>query len=128
MATNQSVTRLQRILAQLPEQVKAPVRAEVFDQAEVLRAAMQGKVPADRGTLRDSIRVEPGRNEMRALVLAGGPNTTVGGYDYAKAQEFGTQKIPSQPYFWVSFRQKKRKMRTAIKAAVKVAIQVNWRD
>ena len=128
MATNQSVTRLQRILAQLPAQVKAPVRAQVFAQADVLRQAMRSKVPDDRGGLRGSIRVEPGRNEMRALVKAGGPTTTVGGYDYAIGQEFGTQKMPSQPFFWVSFRQKKRTIRTAIKAAVKVAIQVNWRD
>jgi len=128
MATNQSVKRLQAILQLLPEQVKKPVRAQVFAQADVLRQAMQAKVPAESGTLRDSIRVEPGRNEMRALVKAGGPATTHGGYDYALAQEFGTQKTPSQPYFWASYRKNKRKIRTAIKATIKVAIQVNWRD
>ena len=130
MATNQSVKRLQAILALLPEQMKAPVRAQVFSQAEVLRRAMILKVPVEPGggTLRDSIRVEPGRNEMRALVKAGGPATTVGGYDYAAAQEWGTAKQPAQPFFWVSYRSKKRQIRTAIKATIKVALQVNWRD
>jgi len=130
MATNQSVKRLQAILALLPEQMKAPVRAQVFNQAEVLRRAMILKVPVEPGggTLRDSIRVEPGRNEMRALVKAGGAPTTVRGYDYAAAQEWGTQKLSAQPFFWVSYRSKRRQIRTAIKATIKVALQVNWRD
>jgi len=128
MAANQSVNRLQAILTLLPAQMKAPIRAQVFSQANVLRQAMIARVHADQGTLRNSIRVEPGRNEMRALVKAGGPATTVGGYDYANAQEFGTQKMAAQPFFWPSYRAKKSQIRTAIKATIKVALQVNWRD
>lgn len=62
----------------------------------------------DPGILRDSIRMGPGRRETSVVVEAGGPTTTKqgagGSYDYANAQEFGTQDMPANPFFWPSYR------------------------
>jgi HK97 gp10 family phage protein len=132
MATNQSLSRLQALLASLPAELKAPILAETFNQAEVLRREMIFRVPvregAGGGTLRNSIRVEKGRKEMRVLVRAGGDPTKVHGYDYALAQEFGTQKQPAQPFFWISYRKRKAGIRRAMKQAAKDAIKANWRN
>ena len=43
-------------------------------------------------------------------------------YDYALAQEFGTQHIPAQPFFWPTYRARKRRIRRAIKDSAKAAI------
>jgi len=151
---NQSVTRLQAILALLPAELKAPILAQTIRQAELLRGSMIIKVPIGgpddkhRGRLRDSIRVEKGRGEMRVLVRAGGPTTTIGGgasgggvvarvrravfgggsYDYALAQEFGTQKMHAHPFFWSSYRARKDDIRRALKATAKAEIKKNWHD
>ena len=136
MPSNQSVKAFQALLSKLPPAVKGPLRAEIFAQANSLRGTMLFNVPvggeggrrgAGRtrgGALRDSIRVETSdRSAMRALVRAGGAATTVDGYDYALAQEFGTSKIPAQPFFWPSYRSKKKAIRKAIKDKAKAAIQ-----
>ena len=122
--TNQSVTRFQRVLAALPKEILAPIRAATFHQAEVLRDAMKLRVHHGfTGDLRDSIRVEQGKRETRALVKAGGAATTRHGYDYANAQEFGTEKMSAQPFFWPSYRARRPKIRREIKAAAVKAIK-----
>lgn len=123
MAVDQSVKRFQELMAALPEGVKTPIRQETFRQAALLAGQMKIVVPVGKGTLRDSIRVEEsGRNPMRALVRAGGPATTVHGYDYALATEFGTANTPAQPFFWPSYRASKVRIRRAIRRAAKDAI------
>ena len=121
--SNQSITRFQRVMAALPKEILAPIITETFRQADLLRGSMILRVQVGKGTLRNSIRVEQGRRATRALVRAGGDATRVGGYDYANAQEFGTQKIPAQPFFWPSYRYRKVKMRREIKAAAVRAIK-----
>jgi HK97 gp10 family phage protein len=125
---NRSVQRLQAILAQLPARVKQPILAATFTQAEKLRRNMIFRVHVGTGgKLRDSIRVEKARREMRVLVLAGGPLTTHDGYDYAIANEFGTKKLPPQPFFFVAYRANKASIRRELKAAAKDAIRNAWR-
>ena len=140
---NASVSKFQRVLNALPDNVRAPIRAEVWRQAEGLRAAMSTAVArGETGNLQKSIRTEQGRNPMRVLVRAGGALTTRSGagdqgfvrefaravrgkdanYDYALAQEFGTQHIPAQPFFWPTYRARKRRIRRAIKDSAKAAI------
>jgi len=131
MATNRSVKNLQRLFESLPAELKAPILAETFVQAEQLRSEMIFRVPVGEdpgsGTLRNSIRVEKGAKPMRVLVKAGGAATKVGGYDYANAQEFGTRKQAAQPFFWVSYRKRKAKIRREIKKTAAAAIKANWR-
>jgi len=131
MATDRSLRNLQALLASLPAELKAPILAETFVQAEALRREMIFRVPVSDepggGRLRNSIRVEKGRKQMRVLVKAGGDPTRVGGYDYANAQEFGTEKQSAQPFFWVSYRKRKATIRREIKNTAKAAIKANWR-
>lgn len=129
MATNGSVSRLQRILALLPAELKAPVLAETFDQAEMLARVMRANAHVGETTnLVDSIRVEKARREMRVNVLAGGPKTTRGGYDYALANEFGTEKMRAQPFFWRAYRSKKAAIRRALKARILIELDRNWKS
>lgn len=138
MAANASVTKFQRVLAALPPAIRAPIKAEVFQQAYGLAESMRFAV--HRGetlNLWNSIRVEPSAfTPLRALVRAGGKLTTTGGagnagflgefmravrgggqtYDYALANEFGTEKMAARPFFWPTYRAKKASIRRAIKA------------
>jgi HK97 gp10 family phage protein len=72
--------------------------------------------------LRESIRVEKAKRPTRFLVRAGGPKTTRGGYDYALANEFGTQKMPAQPFFWPTYRAEKKRIRRDIMRGIKAAL------
>ena len=122
MATNRSVEKFQRVMAAVGPAILAPIKAETFRQAEILRGTMLLKVPANRGRLRSTIRTEQGAKPMRVLVKAGGDATRVHGYDYAIAQEFGTQHNQAQPFFWPSYRARKARIRREIKKAARAAI------
>ena len=119
MATNQSVKKFQRVLASLPPATRTAIMGEIAHQALVLRNDIRAAAPRGEGALVASVRVEPGRRPMAAVVRAGGPTTTHrvsnGWYDYAIAQEFGTHRNPAQPFFWPTYRAKKKAMRQAIK-------------
>jgi len=65
---------------------------------------MQAGVAVDRGSLRDSIRKERVSGKT-IMVRAGGTPETMharGSYtfDEALAVEYGTTKMPAQPFFW----------------------------
>src|SRR5262245_48142681 len=120
---NRSVEKFQAVMAAIPQKIKAEIRAATFVEAGTLAAQMQFRVHVKHGTLRNSIRVEGSpQKPMRALVKAGGPTTTVHGYDYSLAQEFGTSKMSAQPLFWPTYRANKARIRRAIRTAAKDAI------
>jgi HK97 gp10 family phage protein len=119
----ESVRQFQLLMSVLPEILKAQLRHDIFAQAELLARAMQRPVPVEQGTLRNSIRVEKGREPLSALVKAGGDPTTVHGYDYSLAQEFGTSRNPAQPFFWPTYRANSNRIRRAIKDAALNAIR-----
>lgn len=106
----------------LPGDIRQAIRTEIFAQADELAARMRDEAPDETGTLARSVRVEPSPKPMRALVRAGGPSTTRGGYDYALAQEFGTAKQTAQPFFWPTYRANKFKIRRRIKEVTTKAI------
>jgi HK97 gp10 family phage protein len=119
MATNQSVKKLQASLDGLPSSMREAIIRATFYQASRLARAMMFAAPRGATTdLRESIRVEQGRRPARALVRAGGPKTTVGGYDYALANEFGTAKMAAQPFFWSTYRAERKRIRHELEAAV----------
>jgi HK97 gp10 family phage protein len=104
--------------------------AQVVAEAYTIAADMRNKAPVKTGRLRDSIRVEEDANKQRAIIRAGGPSTTVpvrkgvsASYDYALAQEWGTQKLEAQPFFYPTWRADRPKAATRIKATLKKAIE-----
>lgn len=122
---NLSVDQLKDLLKNIAPAAAEELRSAVRDEAFYLRGAMLFSVPIDHGKLRNSIRVEAStRSPLRFVVLAGGPLTTRGNppYDYALAQEFGTQKQSPQPFFFPTYRKRKRAIRTRISQRVKRAI------
>jgi HK97 gp10 family phage protein len=132
MAKNLSVDQFQQLLASIPPKVAEELKAAVLDGARSLTSGMRLAVPRGidgRNELMDSIRIEQGRSPLRKLVRAGGPLTTREvrkgsgtGYDYALANEFGTEKMAAQPFFWPTYRSKKKKIRSDIAARARKAI------
>lgn len=119
-----------RKLEALPEAAKAEIRGALNENADRMVGLARSLAPRDEGDLLDSIRAEPGGHELQVKVTAGGEKTTrpvregaSATYDYAMAQEFGTEHQPAHPYFWVSYRALRPAMRRRIAKAVRAAVQ-----
>ena len=65
---------------------------------------MQAGVAVERGSLRDSIRKERVSNKTIMVRAGGTPETMLARgqyiFDQALAVEYGTTKMPAQPFFW----------------------------
>lgn len=150
MPRNDSVERFKRVLAKIPVEAERAINAEIEKQASRIAGAIATKAPVgDTGNLRRSVRYRMGR--LRASIIAGGQPTEKrssggiassfiqgfrdglrgrrtrraaksGAYDYAMANEFGTQKMKAQPFFFPTWRRYRGGAGKAIKAAAKRAI------
>ncbi len=116
-------------LSRIPKAVKAAVKPALDKSADELVAAQRSLAPSDDGTLRASIQWHES-GELKRTVEAGGPSTTrpvrSGAgvtYDYAVAQEFGTQKMPANPFFWPGYRLTRKRIRNRIKRAISKAVK-----
>lgn len=132
-------------LAKLPAEVRAAVEQQLEAEAEALAAAMRNNVPVDTGTLRDSIKVVPGKHALSRRIVVGGDATTVkvrkgvsdadfakakakrnntGEFDYFRAVEFGHLTpdgvpVPAQPFFFPTYRARKKALKRRIAAAAR---------
>ncbi len=125
MARNLSVSQFQDLMANIPKAVAAELESAVLEQANSLAWTMRLAAPRGKKSVHElqaSIRVEDGRHPLRKLVRAGGPLTTKDGYDYALGQEFGNHHAPAQPFFWRSYRLKKKAIRSALQKRTVAAI------
>lgn len=132
MARNLSVAQFQQLLESVPKAVADELKGTVREAGVELARAMRPAVPRGvdgRNELVESIRVEPGRHPLQVRVKAGGPLTTKEvrkgsgvSYDYANANEFGTEKMRAQPFFWPTYRLKKRPLRSKIQRRMRKAI------
>lgn len=121
----------QRRLKRIPSRVRAEVVAVMQDAAEDVAAIMRKVGPEDRTfRLERSIRVEPNAPAMKVRILAGGRATTKSvrkgasaTYDYALAQEFGTQDMAANPFFYPTWRLRRRSVRTKINRAIRQAVR-----
>lgn len=127
-STAASLARLRRRLARVPLEVRAAAAAQAAIEANNLVIAMKGSAPKDDGTLADSVRMEVGRNGDRFFVKAGGPKTTKpvrdgasATYDYIFASEYGTAHQPARPWFFPTYRARRRKIRRNIEQAALAA-------
>lgn len=80
------LSRLRRVIQGSPHAIDRGARAyadAVADLAEQL-------APVDTGALRESIHVEPGDTQGSYRVVASAP--------YAVFQEYGTARMPAQPF------------------------------
>ncbi|PZU95622.1 MAG: hypothetical protein DI527_01025 [Chelatococcus sp.] len=113
--------------------MRAAAAAQALVEANNLALGIRHAAPRDDGTLAASVRIEQGRAGDRFYVKAGGPTTTrpvregaSATYDYALGQEFGTAKMPANPFFYPIYRYRRRAIRESIsRAALNAARRFN---
>lgn len=140
-----SMRRLKkRLESRIPEKARAAASKAMEKGAAELVAMMRRFVPIDGGALRDSIGWTWGSapegsisigtvrgrkyGTMRITIYAGNGNTTVTGkngiqFQKAVLQEFGTNDMPANPYFFVTWRALKSRVRSRITRATRKALK-----
>jgi HK97 gp10 family phage protein len=142
---------LQSWFKKLPYKLQRELAGRLKDIADDLAEDIKREAPVKTGALRDSIRVRRGRKSLEFVISAGGPSTThtyerstgyrrdvvIDGrdnrgiargnqgvtYDYALAQEFGTQKSPARPFFYSTYRAQAPEIRETIEQAVSEVVE-----
>jgi HK97 gp10 family phage protein len=129
-APNKSVIAFRKLTVDMQREIFNDAVAELNVQADALVNMMRQVVPHGlTSNLANSIHKEPGRKETVVVIKAGGATTTVLGrngkpdYDYARAVEFGTQKIPAHPFFFPSYRLMRKTMRSAMSRKITKTIK-----
>ena len=132
----EGLTAFQRKMALIPKSVTDELRKELEKQASELVAMMQRVVPVDQGNLRASIGWTWGaapegsmsvgtvaasaESDLRITIFAGQTGKKKdGGTFYARFQEFGTKNMAANPFFFPSYRAKRRTIRSAMTRAIK---------
>lgn len=131
MAKNVSVERFQKLTEQLRQEVRDNAIAELNKQATDLAELIASVAPRERGELAHSVRVAQSQRPTLVRVVAGGkltirPAQSGTPYDYARADEFGTTKMPAHPFFFPSYRLRKKKIIAAMKR--RIAAQIKARS
>ncbi|MER8637655.1 HK97-gp10 family putative phage morphogenesis protein [Mesorhizobium sp. M1365] len=125
---NNGLRDFERRLKALPAAAKRAAKVALDTSANELVAAQRSLAPREDGTLQASIQWRQ-TAELTRSITAGGDTTTVaaragdGDYDYALGQEFGTQNMPANPFFWPAFRLTKKRIRARIKRAITKGIK-----
>lgn len=134
----EGVAQLTRNLTKvIPARVQQAARAAMEQGAEETVAMMKRLVPVKSGTLRDSIGWTWGKapagsmilgtvgshdyKTMRITIYAGGDNDDFA--FYGRFVEFGTQNAPAHPFFFVSWRVMKKRVRSRISRNIRAAIK-----
>jgi len=127
----------------LPNLISDEVRSSIERSANPMVGTMQRLAPDDPMTGGDDLRASirwhwaeagtVGRANwiMRALIRAGGTPGTAREVrkgsgvltDTARLQEFGTRKMPANPFFFPVWRANRRLVRNRIRAAVRRAVK-----
>ena len=117
----------------IPKEVRKATREALEKGAIEIVALAKQLVPVDSGELRDSIGWTWGDPPKGSITLAksrsigrGERITIYAGNDkvfWAKWQEFGTQLMAAQPFFFVSYRMLKRRVKARVTRSMKKAIR-----
>ncbi len=132
----EGLEKLRAKLRAMPAEVKAEVEAVLVSSAQEVASTARALAPVDDGELRDSIVVTPpggstplhssggGRKavgELKAVVTAGN-----GAVRYADNVEFGHGNAAPRPFFWPSYRSKRKRIRSRIARAIGKAARKIW--
>ena len=128
MATNVSVERFRALTEQMKQQVFDDAADELDRQADQLLQLMQSVAPrGETGELEHSIRKVPGKSKLVQRIVAGGALTIRKGsgkpYDYSRADEFGTVNMKAKPFFFPTYRLRKRKICRPMKRKLTATIK-----
>jgi len=142
----QGVEQLRKKLTvDLVASVEQATRAAMETSADELVAMMKRLVPVDTGALRESIGwtwgsapkgsvvVAESAADSRGLkitVYAGTRDKSLGDADafYARFVEFGTVKMAAEPFFFVSYRSLRKRIKSRITREMKKAVQEGFSE
>jgi HK97 gp10 family phage protein len=128
MARNTSVERFKKLTEDLRKEVHDMAVAELNAQATALAALIESVAPEHEGHLKASVRVIPGKTDTVVRIVAG-DNTTLRtspagvSYQYPRADEFGTINMPPKPFFYPTYRLRKKKIISAMKRKITASIK-----
>ena len=120
--------KLARKMAKVPVAVKTRAQSDLMLAGREINMLQRALAPQEDGLLRGSIRTEPlPDGEVGVVIRAGGTDTTVKvrksekgnatDYDYALGQEYGTQHMQANPFFWPGYRTRKRRALRRVRAS-----------
>lgn len=140
------LAKLHKKLQRMPDVAKTKIKAAMERGADEIVAMMRnlvpkpGSAPYATGALRDSIGWTWGKapqgamtlgkmaannlaGELTITIYAGTRDKKLGDADayYARFVEFGTKHMAASPYFYVSYRANKKKVRSRIRRATTAA-------
>ena len=122
-----------KLTVTMPKRVKEAARKAMEKGADDLVSMMKRLAPVDEGDLQMSIswtwgdppkgavvvaKSAPGPDDMRITIFAGNKTAY-----YARWVEFGTTQMRAHPFFFPSWRTKKRSIRSRITREMKKAIE-----
>lgn len=131
----QGLRELKARWSSIPRRVTEAVQAEMEKQAEQVVQMMRRLVPVDQGDLRDSIGWTWGEAPKGAMTIG-----KVGGKEYGTLritiyaggtkdsfhgvfQEFGTRNMAANPFFYPSWRARRKRVKSGITKAMNKAIR-----
>lgn len=132
----EGLDKLNRKLAALPKAFRDEIRAAMVKGAEEMVGMAKRLAPVDSGALRDSIGwtwgdapagamtlAEGTAGDLKITIYAGTRDKSLGDRDafYAAFVEFGTVKMPANPFFYPSWRTLKKRLISRNSRAVRAA-------
>ncbi|WP_020187104.1 HK97-gp10 family putative phage morphogenesis protein [Methylopila sp. 73B] len=130
---DQQLAKLEKRLNSIPKELKTGLQPTLDKAAAEVAASAKTLAPGDDGTLASTIRVEPGRHELSRAIVAGGAATTKpvedgqdGSYDYAFAQELGTQHQQPNKFLLPAMRIRFQRNRRRITREAGKIIRALW--
>jgi HK97 gp10 family phage protein len=115
-----------RLVDEIPAKVRAELERAMLESANVIVAGARLRVPVDEGDVRASIRqhgVRVGKKGgLYVAITAGDKSTENRGYQVARLLEFGTQKMPAQPFMLPAFRANRKRAQARMRRAMRDAI------
>jgi len=116
--TDRRLAALKRRLAAIPAALIAKLEPVVEASANELVEMQRRLAPVDKGDLQASLVVLPGDHVLARQIRAGGKNA-----HHARWAEFGTANMPAHPFFWVSFRALRKRIKSRLSRAAGKAIR-----
>lgn len=122
--------KLQKKLERLPAAAKTAIMEAMAKSADDIVRIAKSLVPVDKGDLQKSIGWVWGSKAPRGSISLGTVRqgslvlTIFAGNDeayYARYIEFGTQKMAAQPFFYVSYRARRKSAKSRISRAISKA-------
>ncbi|MEM6617453.1 MAG: hypothetical protein AAF619_13080 [Pseudomonadota bacterium] len=125
----QGLQSLKRKLRDLPKKTRMVLEADLSVIGREVNVEQRARAPKDEQVLTSTIRTEAiGGDRIGVNIRAGGDATTRpvrngadASYDYAMAQEHGTEDMAPMPFFYGPIRTKKRQIKRRVTQAVKKA-------